>query len=440
MELPTYIKTAMKILSESNYESYVVGGCVRDTLLGITPDDWDMCTSALPEQVIECFKGRYNVIETGLKHGTVTVIIEGNCVEITTYRSENSYSDGRHPDKVIFHKDIKYDLSRRDFTINAMAYNDEKGLIDPFSGSQDLRLRIVKAVGNPYQRFNEDSLRILRALRFASKLNFSICKETSDAIHDLYQNLSNISAERINKELQKFIDGKIYNLSQEYADVLCFIIPEFKRCIYQEQGNNHSLDVYKHMMFATDCSHKHDISLALFLHDVGKPKCAITEQGSVHFPVHNKVSADMANSIMKRFKFSNQEIETTCKLIEGHCEKVVDISDYSMKVLLNKYGYDILQKIIEMQRCDVCAKLNPCISIYMDKNREAQEHLERIIQSGEPYNIKMLDIRGDDITPLFNVTPGPWVKETLEFLLDKVMQGKVENKKKSLINYLESLI
>ena len=436
MNQPKQVKIVHKILNQNGYKSYIVGGCVRDTLLGITPKDWDMCTDALPKEIVDCFKDKYEIIETGIKHGTVTVVIDGMNIEITTFRVDGEYKDNRHPVVVIFKNNIEYDLSRRDFTINAMAYNDIDGLVDPYGGANDLKQRIVKCVGVAEQRFREDALRILRALRFASVLNFDIENETSNAIHKLYPLLSNISAERIQSEFIKFTNGKMYVLSQKYVDVLTYVFPPLLRCVYQEQGNKHALDVYKHMMFATEMAKEDDISLALFFHDIGKPECFDDRSGVIHFPKHNKVSAELAKDIMKKLKFSNKQIELTYKLILYHCEKLVNIDDYQMKLLLNKCGKEVLQKLLTMQRYDVCAKLNPCISVYVDKNIEAQKQLERILDSKEPYRLSDLVINGNDVCDVLNLEPGPDVRGVLECCLDKVMKGELKNVRKDILEYL----
>ena len=399
-----------------------------------------MCTDALPNEIVNCFKDKYEIIETGIKHGTVTVVINGMNIEITTFRLDGEYKDKRHPVVVIFKNNIGYDLSRRDFTINAMAYNDIDGIVDPYGGALDLKLRRIKCVGVAEQRFQEDALRILRALRLASALNFEIEEETSNAIHKLYPLLSNISAERIQSEFIKFISGKMYVLSQKYVDVLTYVFPPLLRCVYQEQGNKHTLDVYKHMMFATEMAKEDDISLALFFHDIGKPNCYDDRSGVIHFPKHNKVSAELAKDIMKKLKFSNKQIELTYKLILYHCEKLVDIDDYQMKLLLNKCGKEVLQKLLIMQRYDVCAKLNPCMSLYVDKNMEAQKQLERILNNKEPYRLSDLVINGDDVCNILDIEPGPLVRKVLECCLDKVMKGELKNVKEDILEYFEVFI
>lgn len=436
MNQPKQVRIVHKILNQNGYKSYIVGGCVRDTLLGITPKDWDMCTDALPNEIVGCFKDKYEIIETGIKHGTVTVVIDGMNIEITTFRVDGEYKNNRHPVVVIFKNNIEYDLSRRDFTINAMAYNDIDGIVDPYGGALDLKLRRIKCVGVAEERFQEDALRILRALRFASVLNFEIEDETSKAIHKLYPLLSNISAERIQAEFIKFISGKMYVLSQKYVDVLTYVFPPLLRCVYQEQGNKHALDVYKHMMFSTEMAKEDDISLALFFHDIGKPNCYDDRSGVIHFPKHNKVSAELAKDIMKKLKFSNKQIELTYKLILYHCEKLVDIDDYQMKLLLNRCGKEVLQKLVTMQRYDVCAKLNPCISVYVDRNMEAQKQLERIVSSKEPYRLSDLVINGNDVCDVLNIEPGPSVRIVLECCLDKVMKGELKNVREDILEYL----
>ena len=270
----------MTVLALDGFESYVVGGCVRDSLLGLEPHDWDICTNATPQDVMEIFtKRNIKTIETGIKHGTVTVCLHGEQYEVTTFRIDGTYSDGRRPDSVSFTSSLQEDLSRRDFTINAMAYAEVPGLIDPFGGEKALLDKVISCVGNPTDRFGEDALRIMRALRFASTYGFRIDSGTDAAIHQLAPSLCNISSERINAELCKLLCGQgVLDVLLNYSDVITTIIPELAPCVGFEQNNPyHQYNVYDHIAHAVTNYKGNDISIkvALLLHDIGKPQCCL---------------------------------------------------------------------------------------------------------------------------------------------------------------------
>ena len=283
MQLPEYVYEVLQKLNNNGYEAYCVGGCVRDYLLGQCPEDYDVTTSALPEQIIEVFDG-YRLLKVGLKHGTVTVIINKHPVEITTYRIDGEYTDHRHPSKVGFTPNLSDDLARRDLTINAIAYNDKVGMVDLYGGAEDLKNGIIRCVGDPMKRFDEDGLRILRALRFASRYGFSIDKETSDAIHRQKFLLSFISAERINSELCGILTGDCYDILRNYSDVICEIIPEMYPCIgFEQHSKYHDKTVYGHIA-ATVAAAKPTVEarLTMLLHDIGKPDSFFMKDGAGH--------------------------------------------------------------------------------------------------------------------------------------------------------------
>ena len=297
IKLPKSVELILSKLNNCGYEAYIVGGCVRDSIIGTTPHDWDICTSALPEQVMEVFEG-YKIIPTGLKHGTVTIIIDDAQYEVTTYRIDGKYEDNRHPKEVSFTSDLKEDLSRRDFTINAMAYNPSIGLVDYFGGKKDIRKKLIKCVGNPDERFNEDALRIMRTLRFASTYGFVITEETSSAVHCNVALLNNIAKERINTELCKLLCGEgVLEILLNYNDVISTIIPELKPCIGFNQNNRyHQYTVYDHIAHAVSNYTGEDmvVKVALLLHDIGKPTCYTEDENGGHFHGHGVPSSEIA--------------------------------------------------------------------------------------------------------------------------------------------------
>jgi len=317
VELPKEVKKIIKSLEDSAYEAYIVGGSLRDILMGKAPHDWDIATSAIPEQVMACFPTQ-RIITTGLKHGTVTIMQGGIGYEVTTFRIDSDYSDNRHPDEVSFTPSLKEDLSRRDFTINAMAYNPASGLIDLFNGLADLANRQINCVGVPERRFQEDSLRMMRALRFAAVLDFQIGESTAFAIHQHKSLLQNISAERINFELCGLLCGKnVENILRQYADVIAVFIPEIKIMWNFAQNNRyHYLDVWEHTIKAVAVVNADLIlRLVMLFHDIAKPECYTEDEaGNGHFYGHPKVSSNMAKTIMKRLKFDNKTSKTVSDL------------------------------------------------------------------------------------------------------------------------------
>lgn len=294
MEIPSYVKRAVEILNKNGFEAYAVGGCVRDSLLGKTPHDWDMCTNALPEEICESFKD-FHVIETGLKHGTVTVRIEHNSIEITTYRTDGEYIKHRKPEQVKFVSNLEEDLSRRDFTINALAFSEKSGIVDLFGGVEDLKNGVIRCVGKSERRFDEDALRILRALRFSSTYAFEIEENTSLAIHKMKDLLLEISHERVREELLKILCGKnVLEILENYKDVIFTIIPELAPTLdFEQHSPHHIYDVYHHIIHSVEnVENRRDLRLVMLLHDVGKPKTfTIDDEGVGHFKTHPTVSA-----------------------------------------------------------------------------------------------------------------------------------------------------
>ncbi|MBE6700177.1 MAG: HD domain-containing protein, partial [Ruminococcaceae bacterium] len=319
--LPMPVARALSILEACGYEAYVVGGCVRDSLLGRTPNDWDITTNATPTEMKACFSD-FRVIETGIQHGTLTVIIDGMQLEITTYRNDGEYLDNRHPVQVTFSKHIEDDLSRRDFTVNAMAYHPTKGLVDLFGGREDLQNRVVRAVGDAKTRFEEDGLRILRAIRFASVLDFDIAKDTAKAVHSCRNLLSGIAAERIREEFCKLICGRgAVRILRDYIEVISVFMPELHRCVGFEQNTKyHCFDVFEHTLQALALCEDDDLitRLGILLHDIGKPLCYTEDGQGGHFKGHAPIGVEITREILLRLRFDNETIHRMERLVEWH--------------------------------------------------------------------------------------------------------------------------
>ena len=321
IKLPANVSEIIDILQNAGFEAYCVGGAVRDSIMGFTPDDWDITTSATPDETRRLFKD-YKTIDTGIKHGTLTVIIDHKPYEVTTFRIDGEYNDNRHPEEVVFTPDLKNDLARRDFTVNALAYNNTSGLVDLYGGTDDIYNSIIKTVGNPDKRFNEDGLRILRALRFAAVLGFDIEPETAAAIHRNKYLLKNISAERINIELSKLICGKnAFNILMEYPDVLSVFIPEIEPAVkFTQYGKKHAYDVWEHICHTVDTIPQDKIlRLTMLLHDLGKvPTHKLNEKGDSTFKNHATVGGEMAKEILTRLKFDRKTINRVSYLVSYH--------------------------------------------------------------------------------------------------------------------------
>ncbi|MGN0665807.1 MAG: CCA tRNA nucleotidyltransferase [Huintestinicola sp.] len=433
INIPQNIKQVLKRLELGGYEAYIVGGCVRDSILGRIPSDFDVATNALPEDIIRCMNGM-KVIETGLKHGTVTVVSGGENVEVTTYRIDGEYTDHRRPESVQFTSSLEADLARRDFTINAMAYSDKTGIIDIYGGQKDLFNRRLRCVGKPEKRFEEDALRIMRALRFASQLEFSIDKETSLAIHEKRQLLSDISAERISSELTLLVMGIApAEVLIEYSDVFTLIIPEFRACIdFDQHSRYHVYDVWEHTAHAVQNSRcEKEIRLALLFHDIEKPSCFRTdEEGVGHFPNHEKRSSDTAEKIMQRLRFDKATTDTVCRLIKYHYITPVD-DKRVVKRLISILGFDDFNRLAEVMKGDSRAKQSFClerVSILDDMKIRAYE----ISANKECCTLRDLAINGNDLSDIG--MEGKAIGETLEKLLVMVIEEKIINNREVLID------
>lgn len=441
INIPKEANELIHILQSNGHSAYVVGGCVRDSILYRNPNDWDICTSATPEDMLEIFKDK-KIIETGLQHGTVTVVVNGDAFEITTYRIDGNYSDNRRPDSVEFTNSLIEDLKRRDFTINAMAYNDEEGLIDPFGGLYDIKKRIIRCVGYPEDRFNEDALRILRAIRFSCQLGFCIDASIGWCIGytDIKENLKNISVERINSEFCKMIVcGNFHNRLVKHYSLFTLFIPELKDMIDFKQNNPwHIYDVFEHTFYALKHCKTSDliVKLAVLFHDIGKPHSYQDgEDGVRHFKGHGKVSADMTNEIMKRLKFDNDTREKVVELVYYH-DSFLEVGKKYIKRWLNKIGMEQFQRLLKVRKADIKSQNPEFSQERLNKVDNIEKLLEEILQEKECFSLKDLVINGNDVKNILHLKEGKDVGFWLNKILNLVIDGELNNNKEDLIYWM----
>lgn len=435
INIPSDANEIIHTLQNHGHSAYVVGGCVRDSIIGRPIHDWDICTSATPNQMLEIFKDR-RVIETGLQHGTITVVVNGEPYEITTYRIDGIYSDNRRPDTVTFTDKLVEDLRRRDFTINAMAYNDEEGLIDPFNGMEDIKYKKISCVGRAEDRFGEDALRILRAIRFAAQLEFTIMPGTDWEIHKQYKNLENISIERINSEFCKIASSDDFCVELLlYKDVFSLFIPELKDMFDFPQNNHwHIWDVFGHTIHAVEYCDSDDLTvrLAVFFHDFGKPHSYQDgEDGIRHFKGHGKVSADMTDSIMKRLRFDNETRNNVVELVYYH-DATFEVGKKYVKRWLNKIGEKQFRRLLQVKKADNKAQNLELSSDRIKKLSEIEALIDEVLQEDECFSLKNLAVNGKDLIGV-GFSEGMEIGITLKCLLDDVIDGKIKNKKTVLL-------
>ena len=428
IQIPEHALTVVERLERYGYEAYVVGGCVRDSLLGRSPKDWDVCTNALPEEVLRVFR-RFHVIKTGLQHGTVTVMVSHQPVEVTTFRIDGAYTDNRHPDSVNFVSRVEEDLARRDFTINAMAYNPTRGLVDAFGGQEDLRAGIIRCVGEPDARFNEDGLRILRALRFAARYNFGIETETAFSIHRNRHLLENVSVERIFAELKGILVGEgVLGMMQAFPDVFAVIIPELAPAIGFDQRNpHHCYDVWTHIAHAVQAGPADEVlRLALLLHDIAKPATyTLGEDGKGHFYDHGQVGADMARDILLHLKSDTATLQNVVTLVREH-DRVLPTTAPGMRRLIGKLGIGTLQQLLSIKQADMSAQSTHEREQKQATLREARLLLEDVLDEAPAFTVSDLAITGRDLIAL-GVKPGPAMGNILKTLLSEVQDELLDN-------------
>lgn len=434
------VSKILNILNNNGYEAYIVGGCVRDSLLNIKPKDWDITTNALPDEILECFK-EYRCFEVGKKFGTISVVMDKECFEITTFRFDGEYTDNRHPDNVEFSRNLKDDLQRRDFTVNAMAYNEEDGLIDFFNGQRDLKYKALRCVGDPSKRFNEDALRILRALRFSSVYGFTIEINTSNAIFKNKGLLNNISNSRIISELNLLLCGEYCDfILRRYKDIFAVIIPEITTMFNFDQNNpHHNKTLWKHTVASVKLVQGDALlKTAMLFHDIGKPLTKSTDENNIsHFHGHPKLSAAVTNNILKRLGYPNDFIKQVVTLIEYHDYRLT-ADKKIIKRLLSKIGEQDLRLLLKIQRADILAQ-----SMYKREEKLSTLDMvcvlfEEIIKENECFSLKQLEISGRDLIHI-GITNGIQIGDTLDELLKMVIRENIPNEKSVLISKAKEL-
>ncbi len=434
LNIPSPVQTALDMLNNHGYEAYIVGGCVRDFILGNTPNDYDITTNAVPSQTEEVFKN-FRIIETGIKHGTVTVLIENMALEITTFRIDGEYADNRHPLSVSYTSRLSDDLARRDFTMNAIAYNHIDGFKDYFNGQKDISEKNIVCVGNAKERFNEDALRIMRGIRFSSQLGFEIEKNTSDCIFKQKNLLKNISAERIRVELDKLVTGKnVYNVLMKYSSVLEVFITEIHNCIGFEQKNKYHLyTVWEHtaVAVANSCNDR-IVRLALLFHDIGKPFSYQEDNGCLHFKGHATVSAEMTEKILKRLKYDNATIKSVVTLIQHHSDALD--TKRAVKRELARIGDELFFQLIEVKKGDDMGKRTFCQKRIATLDK-IKEDAYKIIETRPCLSLNELQINGNDMKNLgYN---GKEIGDILNLILNKVIDEELENNYEDLIKFAD---
>ncbi len=441
IQIPPYALQVVDRLEACGFEAYVVGGCVRDSLMGREPADWDVCTAATPEEVLRVFK-RFPVIKTGLKHGTVTVRAQKQNVEVTTFRIDGAYADNRHPDAVTFVSRVEEDLARRDFTINAMAYSPTRGLVDAFGGQQDLAAGLIRCVGEPDARFHEDGLRILRALRFAARFGFALERETAYSIRRNRGLLGNISAERLFKELKGILCGAgVRDILLGFPEVFCEFMPQLAPMVGFEQHNPHHLyDVWTHSAHAVAAIRAEEtLRLTMLLHDAGKPACFTRgEDGVGHFYRHPEASEAMAEEILLSLKSDNATLETVTTLIRHHDDDLPTRKP-GMRRLIGKLGEERLRLLFEIKAADMAAQSDYRRAQRAATLRAARELFEDLLAEPPAFTVKNLALNGRDLMAM-GMQPGPAIRHLLETLLAEVQEEQLENSPEALRTRAQELM
>ncbi len=433
MDMPKNVDTAINLLQSAGFEAYAVGGCVRDSLLGKTPNDWDITTSAKPEDMKSVFAD-FHCIDTGIKHGTVTVVIDGEPLEITTFRLDGEYEDNRHPKSVTFTSDLGADLGRRDFTVNAMAYSKMTGTVDLFGGQNDLKNGIIRCVGDPDRRFNEDALRILRALRFASALDFEIEEKTAQSLLKNRALPGNISEERIAKELLKLVCGKgAKRILTDFAPVLFEILPELQPMYKNSHDNpHHCYDIYEHTLIAVESiDPEPTLRFAMLLHDCGKPAVKkFDENGVAHFYGHQRISAEISAQILARLKVSNKFRDEILFLVSNHDRWELYENTEKMPRYLSKFGLDGVLKLLKVMRADVLAQ-SPEYRYRLDQIADAEETAKNLAAQKPCLSLSELQINGRTLMDI-GIPQGRKLGAVLAQLLDEVIDGVTKNTQEAL--------
>ena len=439
IQLPEKVNQIICTLQEHGYEAYAVGGCVRDSILGRIPDDWDITTSATPLETKALFARTF---DTGIEHGTITVLLDKEAFEVTTYRVDGEYEDSRHPKEVTFTRCLKEDLLRRDFTINAMAYNDSEGLVDIFGGIEDLNNKTIRCVGDARARFGEDALRILRAVRFAAQLGFEIEEETREGIRELAPTLANISAERIQVELIKMLVSPNPDLMRTAYElgITKVILPEFDAMMETTQETPHHMySVGEHTLRAIEVVPADKVlRLAMLFHDIAKPLMkTVDENGCAHFKMHDLKGADMTKEILRRLKFDNDTLNKVVKLVRYHDYRI-PADPRSVRRTMNKVGEDLFPLYHEVRQADTLAQ-----SIYLREEKlqnlaEVWGTYEEILEKNECVSLKALAISGSDLIAN-GMEPGKEIGRVLNALLELVIENPEYNTKETLLQMKDNV-
>lgn len=436
-DIPAGARQVLQALTAAGHEAYLVGGCVRDLLRGVEPHDWDICTSALPEETERCFAGQ-RIIETGLKHGTVTVLVDGEPYEITTYRTEGPYSDSRRPDYVRFIPDLTEDLARRDFTMNAIATDLDGNLRDPFGGAMDIKAGLIRCVGEPDQRFQEDGLRVMRALRFAAVFGYEIEAQTARAVHENRAMLDRVAAERINVELRKLLVGEsVGDILRQYPDVFCLFWPQLGPLVTLEQHNPwHCWGGWEHTIHAVEAAPADvTLRLATLLHDIGKPACKSTDENGIdHFYGHPAVSAKLADEMLRALKFNNKTRERVVLLVERH-DVQIPPKGQVIRRWLNRLGPEAFSQLLEVKRADNMGQAPEKVRNRLAELDVINSKAEQILAEGQCFTLKDLTVNGRDVIAA-GIEPGPKVGQVLSELLEQVLSRNVPNERSALLKLL----
>lgn len=432
INLPKQVKTIIDTLCANGYEAYAVGGCVRDSILGRAPGDWDITTSAQPEETKRLFKKTF---DTGIEHGTVTVLIDGEGFEVTTYRIDGEYEDNRHPTEVQFTRNLEEDLKRRDFTINAMAYNDETGIVDIFGGMEDLRGKVIRCVGDAKERFGEDALRILRAVRFAAQLGFEIEENTRAGIRELSPTLANISAERIQVELVKMLISPNPGMIRTAYElgITKVILPEFDRMMETEQETPHHMYSVGEHTVRTVKQVRADkvLRLTMLLHDVAKPMTkTMDENGRAHFYGHASEGEKIAKQILKRLKFDNDTIRKVTKLVYFHDYRM-PAKTKNVRRAMHKMGEELFPLCLEVHLADTMAQSEYERDEKLKNLEEIRRCYEEVLEKEQCVSLKTLAVTGNDLIS-WGMKPGKEIGETLHMLLNLVIENPEMNQKEIL--------
>ncbi|MFG6370052.1 MAG: HD domain-containing protein [Lachnospiraceae bacterium] len=440
IQLPEKVRQLIARLEAAGFEAYAVGGCVRDSLLGRVPDDWDITTSAKPQQVKELFR---HTIDTGIQHGTVTVMLEREGFEVTTYRIDGAYEDSRHPKEVVYTANLVEDLKRRDFTINAFAYNDRSGIVDAFGGMEDLKQKKIRCVGEATERFGEDALRMMRAVRFSAQLGFSIAENTKTAIQELAPSLKNISAERIQAELVKLLLSNHPDFMRDAytLGITKIVLPELDAAFLTPQHNpHHCYNVGEHLM-QTLLHIRADKALrvAALLHDIGKPAARTTDAAGIdHFHGHVEQSEAIATDILKRLKFDNDTITKVQKYIRYHDDKP-EPNARSVRRSIHRIGTEYFAKVLELQRADALAQSNYQQQQKLARIDKTSRIYQEILEQDQCVSLRTLAITGNDLIAL-GVPRGKQIGALLNQLLEEVLQEPANNNHAYLIKKAKEIV